>query len=269
MVAPSPDHGPQPDHNRGHSPRFFDEGFGYDLFGMHPPTAERVLRTTLPWYLSYFRVRSHDCEHIPIDGPAILIANHSGVLPCDGAMLWADVAMKTGRWLRPVSDRFIPLVPFTGSLFARVGVVSGTRANVSRLLGRGELIAIFPEGVTGPAKPFAKRYQLQDWRTGHAELAIRYQIPIIPVAIIGAELSFPLWRSLPVRVLGIPYLPIPMTPVPLPVRFDIHYGPPVDLSRRYGACDADDPRCVAAAANLTRTAVADLIERGRAARWIS
>lgn len=246
--------------------RFHDEGFGFDIFGLHPPTAKRVLRAALPVYRHYFAVESQGHENIPVDGGAILVANHGGMLPIDAAMLWTDVVHRTGRYARMIADRFVPRVPFVSTLFARAGVVSGTHANVRRLLDRGELLAVFPEGVTGPAKPFRQRYELQDWRVGHAELAIRHRVPIIPVAIIGAEESWPVLARLHVRMFGAPYLPIPMAPMPLPIKFRIHYGTPVELHRDHAPTDADDPACLAAAAATTRRAVAELVLQGLTAR---
>jgi len=246
--------------------RFHDEGFGYDVFGLHPPTVERALRAAMPLYRHYFAVESHGSENIPADGPAILVANHGGILPMDAAMLWTDVVHQSRRYVRVIADRFVPQLPFVSTLFARVGAVSGTHANVRRLLERDELLAVFPEGVTGPAKPFHQRYELQDWRVGHAELAIRYQVPVIPVAIIGAEESWPVLLRLRLKLFGAPYLPIPMAPLPLPVPFQIHYGRPVELHRAHSPADADDPACLAAAAARTRQAVAGLVLHGLTAR---
>jgi 1-acyl-sn-glycerol-3-phosphate acyltransferase len=249
-----------PDHE------FHDEGHGYDLFGLHPPAVARMLRWGSLPFDRYFRVTSHRSEHLPRSGPAIVVANHSGVIPVDGAMLWIDVIRRSGRVLRPIADRFIPQLPFVSTAFARCGVVSGTRSNVCRLLERGEMIAIFPEGVTGTIKPFRSRYQLQDWRVGHAELAIRHRAPIVPVAIIGAEESWPVLARLKIHAFGIPYLPVPATPLPLPVRFHLYYGEPIALHRQYPPTAADDPTLLAAAAATVRSAVTALIAEGLAAR---
>ena len=270
-LAPEPcmlgPHVETPRARRGADDRIFhDEGYGYDLFGLHPPTAVRALRAVMPWYRRYFGVESRGVENVPSHGGAILVANHGGILPIDAAMLWADVLHRTTRFLRPIADRFIPNLPFASATLARAGIVSGTHANVKHLLQRGELLAIFPEGVSGPAKPFRDRYKLQQWRVGHAELAIRYQVPIVPVAIIGAEESWPMLLRLPFRLFGAPYIPIPMTPFPLPVRLSIHYGRPIELHHRYTVSSADDPGQVAAAAAETHEAVASLMKRGLAER---
>lgn len=243
-----------------------DEGHGYDVFGMHPPAVRRALRWLSPAYHRYFRVRSHGHANIPASGPAILVSNHGGILPVDAAMLWCDVALHTERVLRPVADRFVPLLPIISTLFARGGVVSGTRANVRHLLEQGELIAIFPEGTTGPAKPARERYKLQDWRVGHVELALRYHAPIIPVAIVGAEESWPMLARLNLPLFGAPYLPIPRSPLPLPVPFELWYGRPIELHAGLARSAADDPALVATNAARTRAAVEALLERGLASR---
>lgn len=230
-----------------------DEGHGFDLFGLSPHAVERALRIGLPFYRRYFQVQSSGIEHVPV-GAAILAPNHSGMLPIDAAMLWIDVTARTDRVLRTVADRFIPRLPFIGTWFARTGVVAGTHTNVRRLLERGELVAIFPEGVTGPAKPFRDRYRLQDWRVGHAEHAVRNRVPVVPVAIIGAEEAWPVLARIPWRMFSAPYLPIPFTPLPLPVQLTIRYGKPIELSG-----DADDPHVVHAAAARVRAAVAEML----------
>ncbi len=234
-----------------------DEGHGYDVFGLHPPSAERMARWLRPIAKHYFQLTAVGAEQLPGAGPAILVPNHGGTLPLDAALLWLDAKLRLGRWLRVVADRFVPLLPIVSTVFARCGVVSGTQTNVRRLLERNELIAIFPEGVSGPAKPARDRYQLQQWNVGHVELAIRHRVPVVPVAIIGVEESWPVLVKLHVHVFGSPYLPVPRAPLPLPHRVAIHYGAPIT----FPGVDADDPVAVAEAAARTRSAVAALVER--------
>jgi len=245
---------------------FHDEGYGYDVFGLHPPTLARVLALGAPLYDRYFRVSSSGIEHIPSDGPVILVANHAGALPLDAAMLCFDVLRRTEppRIPRAIADRFVPRVPLVGTLLSRCGAVRGTPLNVARLLARGELIAIWPEGTTGPAKRFRDRYRLQAWRVGFAELAIRYQAPIVPVSILGAEESWPVAGRLGVRWFGAPYLPFPAWPLPLPAHYHLRYGAPIYLRHRAG--EADEPAAVAAAAARVRDVLARQLEDMRAAR---
>jgi 1-acyl-sn-glycerol-3-phosphate acyltransferase len=250
------------------NPLFFDEGYGFDVFGLHPASLAGAAAAAAPIYERYFRVDSQGAEQIPAEGPAILVANHGGVLPVDAAMLCLDVVRRTDppRIPRAITDHFVRGLPLVSTLFARVGVVSGTRTNVKLLLERGELIAIWPEGVSGPAKPFSERYKLQRWNVGFAELAIRYRAPVVPVAIVGAEESWPIAARLRARVFGAPYLPIPASPLPLPARYYLRYGEPIHLDRDYSNGDADDPELVAAGAMRVRTALEALLASTLAAR---
>ncbi|MBL0215271.1 MAG: acyltransferase family protein [Myxococcales bacterium] len=239
---------------------FHDEGYGFDAFGLHPPSLEWAISFGAPLYERYFRVDSRGAERIPADGPAILVANHGGALPIDAAMLCLDVLRRTPRIPRAIADHFVPRLPLVSTLFARIGMVSGTSVNVRRLLERGELITVFPEGVSGPAKPFGLRYELQHWSVGFAEHAIRHRAPIIPVAIVGAEESWPvIARIRALRMFGAPYLPIPASPLPLPARFLIRYGEPIHADRGHEAVDAEEPELVARTAELARAAVARLL----------
>jgi 1-acyl-sn-glycerol-3-phosphate acyltransferase len=125
---------------------------------------------------------------------------------------------------------------------------------------------IFPEGTPGIGKPFSERYKLQEWRKGHCELAIRHSAPIVPVAIVGAEEQMPLLLRIPLRGGPIPYLPIPSTLVPLPVRYHIHYGEPIPVHEEFTPSDADDPEIVANAALRVKKAVQTLIDKGLSMR---
>jgi 1-acyl-sn-glycerol-3-phosphate acyltransferase len=246
---------------------FHDEGHGFDLFGLDPRAVARAAAWAGPLYERYFRVDSRGAERVPATGPVIVVANHSGILPVDGAMLWLDLLRETGRIPRVIADRFVPALPFVSTTFARAGVVSGTRTNVRRLLERGELIVIFPEGVSGVAKGWRARYHLQDWRIGHAELAIRHRAPVVPVAIVGAEESWPMLARLRgFRAFGAPYLPIPAAPLPLPAHYHLRYGEPIALHEHLAADAADDPDAVAAAAGRIRAALEELLAGALAER---
>ncbi|MDP6931527.1 MAG: lysophospholipid acyltransferase family protein [Myxococcota bacterium] len=254
------------DRERFRNMHFHDAGHGYDVFGMHPDFVGLGVALTRPLYRNYFRVKSYGAERIPDHGPAILAANHSGNLPVDGAMLWADVVEHTNpvRVPRPVADHFVPALPFIGTLFARGGVVGGSRGNARTLLEQGDLLMIFPEGVPGIVKPWSERYKLREFRVGHSELAIRHGAKVVPVGIVGAEEQMPqLFSSRRLgKPFGVPVFPVPAVPIPLPVRYHIHYGEPLDLGLDYRPGQADDPEVVQEAAALVQQACQALIDRG-------
>ena len=181
-------------------------------------------------------------------------------------MIWTDIVRKTNpaRVPRPIADHFVPALPWLGTLFSRGGMVGGSRGNCRALLEDGNLLMIFPEGVPGIIKPWSKRYQLQYFRVGHAEMAIRHQAPVVPVAVIGAEEQMPqLFASKRLgKIFGIEAVPIPASPIPLPVQYHLYYGEPIPMQLDYRPEQADDPDIVNEAAKRVRSAVDDLIQRG-------
>lgn len=257
---------PEAEIERLRSLHFADAGHGYDPFGMHPAHVALGEVITQPLYDRYFRVVSQGHEHIPVGGPAVLASNHSGNLPIDGMMIWLDVLRKTNppRVARPIADHFVPALPWIGTLFARAGMVGGSRGNARALLESGGLLMIFPEGIPGIIKPWAKRYHVQRFRVGHAELAIRHHAPIIPVGVVGAEEQLPqLFASKRLgRLFGIEAVPIPAVPVPLPVKYHIYYGEPINAHEEHPPEAADDPDIVREVSARVQAAVQALLERG-------
>ncbi len=237
----------------------------YDAFGFLPEAMEEALRPARWLHKNYFRVKSYGVEHIPLSGGVIVAANHSGALPMDGVMLGVDLFENTNRkrFPRVVTDHFVARLPYIGVLFARVGAVGGSRRNLDSLLESEELVVVFPEGTSGVGKPYSERYKLQHWHVGHAELALRHKVPVLPVGIIGAEEQWPLLARIGgVRAFGAPYLPIPATPLPLPVRYHIHYGAPIDLIAEFGEGASEDPQLLQKAAERVRDSVQSLLTLG-------
>jgi 1-acyl-sn-glycerol-3-phosphate acyltransferase len=249
---------------------FQDAGHGFDTFGMHPSFVALGEVIIAPFYDKYFRVRSFGHENIPSQGPAVLAANHSGNIPIDGMMLWLDVLRNTQppRIARPIADHFVPSLPYLGTFFARGGMVGGSRGNARTLLNSGEMLMIFPEGVPGIVKPWSKRYQLQKFREGHAELAIRHQAPIVPVGVVGGEEQLPaLFSSRRIgKLFGLPVMPIPAVPIPLPVRYHLYYGDPIPVHEEFKPEHADDPQAVKEVAARVQEAVQRLVHQGLSER---
>ena len=207
-----------------------DHDSAYDRFGANKAWVGFSAKLCRFLYESYFRVESNGASKIPLKGPVIFTANHGGTIPLDGIMLYQDILKQTKgkRLARPIADFFVSKMPLISIAFSRVGVVPGARSNVDYLLSKGEALLIFPEGLPGISKTFNHRYQLQDWRPGHIELAQKHRAAILPVALEGPDDQMPLLHKFErIKILGAPYLPIPLTPVPLPVRYHIYYGDPI------------------------------------------
>lgn len=228
-------------------------------------------------YAVWWRVEATGVERVPGTGPGLIVANHSGVLPYDGLMM--RLAVRHGhparREARLLALDMFALLPFLAPLLAKSGAVRANPENGERLLRKGELVGVFPEGVKGVGKRFRERYRLARFgRGGFVRLALRTGAPIIPCAIVGAEEIHPVlakadWVG---RPFGLPYFPItPTFPalgvlglLPLPTKWSIDFADPIDLGG-HGAEAAEDPILVNRISEEVRTTIQGMID-GRLAR---
>lgn len=206
---------------------------GYDRWGYHLPTSHIAAAIAKPFYERYFRVEAFGRENIPTTGRVLIVPNHSGYLPLDGALI--GYSMLTNpfgpRVPRAMVERFFPSVPYVGNLMNAVGAVVGETANCLDMLKQEEAVIIFPEGVRGTAKGFSKRYQLQRFGCGFMQIAIDTNTPIIPVGVVGCEEALPMLGNLKglAARLGLPYVAV-APPFPLPVKVSLHFGEPLYFS---------------------------------------
>lgn len=205
--------------------------YGYDPWGYNEDQFKLALGVAKWLYQRYFRVVAHGLEHIPAQGRVLLVGNHSGQLPMDGVLVGVAAALNPHgpRLARAMIERFFPTVPWLGNYMNALGCVVGDPANCSKMLELDEAIIVFPEGVRGSGKPFRKRYQLQRFGNGFMRLAMNHSAPIVPVGIVGCEETMPtLYNAAPLaKLLGLPYIPLTPTPVPLPTRVFLTFGAPM------------------------------------------
>jgi 1-acyl-sn-glycerol-3-phosphate acyltransferase len=154
-------------------------------------------------------------ERIPQQGGAILVANHT--FGYDVAYPISVALKRTGRQVWVLGDHAWWKIPVLRSIAAKVGVVDGTKEVADRLLARGELLLVLPGGFREAVKPRELRYQLL-WgkRYGFVQLAIRHQLPLIPLACVGADDLFDFVGNAYAR--GQRWLGLKNLPVPLPAR---------------------------------------------------
>jgi 1-acyl-sn-glycerol-3-phosphate acyltransferase len=243
---------------------------GGDLFGLDADAVRSAAKVCAFFHRVYFRSEIHGIDNVP-DGRVLLVANHSGQVPVDAAVIACAMLLDAARprVMRAMVDRWVGTLPFISTFFARVGQVPGVPENAERLLERGEALLVFPEGIRGISKPFSERYQLQPFTHGFVRLALRTETPIVPVVVLGAEEQYISIGNLPrlARALGMPAFPVipqllvPGGQLPLPTRFRVCFGEPMRLSG-----SADDDATVAEHAWLVRQAVHDGIMRGLAQR---
>jgi 1-acyl-sn-glycerol-3-phosphate acyltransferase len=252
--------------------------FEVDQFGFDPDLNSALLMpAALALYRNWFRVRATGLANIPDSGPALIVANHSGVLPIDAIMLQAGVFAEhpARRNLRLLGADLVYTLPVLSSLARRSGHTRADPGEARRLLAAGELVGVFPEGFKGIGKPFTERYQLQRFgRGGFARTALQAGVPIIPCAIVGAEEIYPMLGNSEAlaRALRLPYFPLtplfpwlgPVGAVPLPSNWLIEFCEPIP------ACGPDghepDEERVAELADRVRDTIQATLDELVAAR---
>jgi 1-acyl-sn-glycerol-3-phosphate acyltransferase len=242
--------------------------YGVDPYGFDIDYAVGALAPLLWLYRHYFRCVVRDIEKVPGEGRVLLVSNHSGQIPLDGAMIACALFAEADppRVVRSMVEKWVPTLPFVSTFMARCGQIVGTPENCRRLLSAGEAILVFPEGIRGINKLWKDRYQLQEFGNGFVRLALETDTPIVPVGVVGAEEQAPALLNLKplAKLLSMPAFPVTPTllPVPLPSRYHIYFGDPIRLT---GSPDDEDAELERRAAQV-REAVNALLRRGLSER---
>jgi 1-acyl-sn-glycerol-3-phosphate acyltransferase len=242
--------------------------YGVDPYGLDLEYAVAAIAPLLWMYKHWFRVQLHGVDRVPGEGRVVIVANHSGQLPFDAAMIAVGLLIDKDppRVARALVEKWVPTLPFVSTFMARCGQIVGTPENCRRLLAADEAILVFPEGVRGLNKPFRQRYQLQKFGLGFLRLALESSAPVVPCAVVGAEEQAPALLDVKplARLLGFPAFPITPTilPFPLPSRYHIRFGEPMRFT---GSPDDEDAVLERKVGEVER-AVKALVERGLAER---
>jgi 1-acyl-sn-glycerol-3-phosphate acyltransferase len=214
--------------------------YDIDPIGLDPVVHEMAWHVLNGLYYDYFRVEVEGIEHLPQDGAGMIVANHGGAaLPYDAAMLSLAALNEapTPRRVRISATEIFNMLPWVSHLYRKVGAVYASREDARHLLESGALLGVFPEGEAGFMKPVWQAYHVKRFgRGGFVQLAERVGVPIIPVAILGAEEVHPavtVSRRLAqlVRFLfpqqRVEEIAVFLNPIPLPVKWRIRFLPPV------------------------------------------
>ncbi|MEV7544500.1 1-acyl-sn-glycerol-3-phosphate acyltransferase [Streptomyces sp. NPDC089915] len=228
---------------------------------------ENAWERLLEWFIDeWFRLDVLGLENIPADGPAVLVSNHSGAWGLDAFVLQKVLRRSLRRELHVLAAPFVFRLPVLGPYAARMGAVPIDPRAALKRLGDGELVAVFPEGVSGLEKPFRDRYRLQEFNPGFAVAALHTGAPVVPVGVVGAEESSPKFGELPAlaKFLDLPYFPL-TSPFPLPAKWLITIGEPIappERPRNFGDRSAAARRLC----GEVRDTVQDMVDRERERR---
>lgn len=166
---------------------------GDDPDAWDPRAIEQVLATVGRLYGQgrYFDTSFAGLEHVP-PSPSMLVMNHSGGTSIPDVWGLAFGWYRHFGLTRPLyvlGHELIFATPQTGRFFERCGVLRATPGVAETVLGehRRDLL-VLPGGDLDTWRPYSERYAVHfGGRTGYARLAIKMQVPIVPVAHAGAH----------------------------------------------------------------------------------
>jgi 1-acyl-sn-glycerol-3-phosphate acyltransferase len=207
-------------------------------------------------------------ENVPATGGALLVSNHAGALPPDAAMIAKAIKEEhpRPRLLHLTVEHFFKGYPGLAMLVNKIGGVPAHPANVHRLLDdEQQLVLVFPEGRKGSEKLYKDRYRLRRFgRGGFVEAAMRAQVPIVPIALMGAEEAMPIFAHIaPLqRLTRLIYFPVtPLFPhfgllgaSYLPAKFRIRFLEPIPTDQ-WGERPWDDKGLVQTVADDIRSRI--------------
>ena len=146
----------------------------------------------LVWGLirSVYRLRKRGLEHVPDEGPAVVVCNHVSYVD---AMVINAAVRRPIRWVMTHQIFKIPVLSFVFRTAKAIPIAPAHEdaamleqayEAIARELADGQLVGIFPEGkLTADG-------EMNEFRSGITKILERTPVPVIPMALSG------LWRSL-------------------------------------------------------------------------
>lgn len=200
------------------------------LYSILKPLAVALMRLL-------FRLEGRGAEHIPAEGPVLIVANHSSVLdpPIIGGVC--------PRQLTFLAKAELFRIPGLGGLIRRLGARPlrregadpGALRTARRVLAEGKALLVFPEGTRG------EEGTLREAKPGAALLAVQSGATVVPAYVHGSGRAWPRGRRLP-----------------RPAKVVVTFGAPLRFARATGA---DRKAQYEAARRQMMTAIADLKDR--------
>jgi 1-acyl-sn-glycerol-3-phosphate acyltransferase len=227
------------------------------------------IRETLPALRAmsrlYFRGEVRGLEHVPPEGPVLLVGNHSGGTLIADTFVFAQAFYDFFGPERPfhqLAHDLVFRVPGIRASLSRYGTVPASPENMRRALGRGAALLVYPGGDHETYRPSWESGEIDfAGRTGFARLALELGVPIVPVVAIGGQetaLFLGQGRRLAQRLgvdrllrlkvvpaqigppFGLTVLDLPAR-IPLPAKITVRALPPIDLAALLGQ-DAEPER---------------------------
>ena len=161
------------------------DGFDRRMIDIFRPFAEGLAK-------HYLRMEIKGWENIP-DGPALMVGNHNA------GITFLETFGLGSRWYdrRPddilhwlVHDSMLAM-PGLRTVLVRGGCVRASHRTSDMALDLGRKVIVFPGGNLEAFRPYKERYKIVfGGHKGFVRLALRHQVPIVPIVIVGGHESF-------------------------------------------------------------------------------
>lgn len=231
----------------------------------------------------YFRAHILGVENVPAAGPVLLAGNHNGGLVSVDSFLAAGAIMDAhgpARTPFALGHDFLFDNPVTRRYAGRLGILRAGHESARHALREGCSVLVYPGSDWDAFRPYTDRNKVVlAGRKGFIKLALREQVPIVPVVSAGSHEQFivltrgerlarlfgvhrfartdvlPIVFALPWGITSgfLPY-------IPLPAQITIGFGEPIrwpDL----GPSAADDPEIVARCFTEVEARMQSLLDR--------
>lgn len=190
----------------------------------------------------YHRYAIDGFERLCGPGAALIVGYHGRPIAHDLCMLSVSMHERLGYLPHGILHGAFADWPGLRTVKDALGFVTGDGEELAAVIERGEHVIVTPGGVREGCRSFRHRYRVE-WgdRAGYLRLAIKYRLPIIPVAAAGTDDTYlglndgyawgrrlrvpsrlPAWIGLG------PLGPWPLSP-PFPVKIRQRIGEPIDL----------------------------------------
>ncbi len=255
--------------------------FGWSLQERDP----RVIQSLMPlwgWlYHHYFRVQTSGWENIPSDKKVLFVGSHNGGFAAPDMFTIVYDWFRRFGVSRPVYGLMHPKVwqlsPPLGQLAAFCGAIEAHPKMAIAALSSGASVLVYPGGLQDVFRPYNLRHKIYfAGRQGFIKLALRENVPIVPVISCGAHDTlivladcykimqqlhswgmpwlfgidpevFPIYLGLP---WGLAFGPLPNIPLPVPIHTRV--CPPI-VFERYGREAASDREFVNACYEIVQS----------------
>jgi 1-acyl-sn-glycerol-3-phosphate acyltransferase len=131
------------------------------------------------------RITYQELQNIPSTGGAVVAINHTGYLDFLPAALAAMYRKRRMRFMIKAEMQDVAIVRFLIKHSGTIPVDRRAGANAYAVaverLRAGELVGVYPEAT------ISRSFEMKDFKTGAARMAIDAQVPIIPLIVWGAQ----------------------------------------------------------------------------------